>query len=396
MRIAVGLAAAVVLVSGSLWGSLSPAWAAPQCSPATSPLPAVAAAAKALQQAGAKHEDMDTDVAADERTALQAFKQALVDGVEARLTCLPTSADAATLEKDLAAALAAAPAEKPTPDSGLAPGFGEALGVGVTAKPAQPGLMLVQLGFAIPCGDDNLLLGYRVENGKWTRVLRWQSPDYDSIADAFGAPFNVLPLAGGRIAITHGTPWCTSTWSKFGFDLIQPGEGAAPQRTVFHLDHGYRLDQDLSLAARPDGFELRAEVGMLDTDILMREGIFRYRIAGDTVQRIQPAARNGRDFVDEWLQIDEPLARAWSDRAAAPGIIAARADLLKDKPSPSYGAVRSCKGQAGHYQVELNLGDSGPDLHRYAMLRQEPNGFTMLRFGPKADPACKGPDLMKH
>lgn len=392
MRIAGWLAAAVVIVHGDF----SPAWAGPACSPTAAPLLSVTAAASALQQAGAKRDDMDTDVGVDERKALQAFKQALVEGVEQRMTCASPDAQAAELESDLATALSATPASKPLPESSIAPGFGQELRIGAGSNAAHPGLLLVQLGFAIPCGDDNMLLGYRVENDRWTRVLRWQSEDYDSISGAFGAPFEVLSLTGGQVAVVHGTPWCTSTWSRLGLDLLQPAQAEMPQKVLYHLDHGYKSDEDVSLAARPGGFELRAEVGMLDTDLLTRQGIFRYRTEGGTVKRIQPAARNGRDFVDEWLQVEEPLARAWSDPAAASRIMQARAGLMKDKPSSSYGPVRACKDRARQYQVEIGLGDSGADLRRYALLRQEANGFTVLGFGSKADPACKGPDLMRQ
>jgi len=32
---------------------------------------------------------------------------------------------------------------------------------------------------------------------------------------------------------------------------------------------------------------------------MIRHGIFRYHLAGESVQRVQPIATNGCDFVDE-------------------------------------------------------------------------------------------------
>jgi hypothetical protein len=58
---------------------------------------------------------------------------------------------------------------------------------------------------------------------------------------------------------------------------------------------------------KQDGFDLRLEVGMLDVDIMTRRGVYRYRTTGKKIERIQPIAMNGRDFIDEWVKVK------WSD-----------------------------------------------------------------------------------
>jgi len=125
------------------------------------------------------------------------------------------------------------------------------------------------------------------------------------------------------------------------------------------------------------------------------------------VQRVQPAATNGRDFVDEWLGLDDALARAWSDPAAADAVLRARQGLRKqDKAIEalfSYDPVRACAGGKNRYQVEIELDDTTagkqpkdrtPHHWYYALIRQEQNGFTMLGLSTTPDAASKGPNLM--
>ena len=135
----------------------------------------------------------------------------------------------------------------------------------------------------------------------------------------------VSALPGGQVAVVHGTSSCASRWSQFAADVVAPASGSTAQRAVFHSENSYVLDDNpIRFKVRPDGFEVRATVGSMDSDVMTRPGIFRYRVDGDTVQRVQPVALNGRDFVDEWLKADDALAREWSEPAAAAAALKGR------------------------------------------------------------------------
>jgi hypothetical protein len=66
------------------------------------------------------------------------------------------------------------------------------------------------------------------------------------------------------------------------------------------------------MTAKPGGFQVRAQVSAVDNEVMERKGIFRYRVEGDTVEREQPIAADGRGFVDAWLQAPWSDARQWS------------------------------------------------------------------------------------
>lgn len=360
-----------------------------------------------LQQAPVdkKADDDDGTISAQQRTAMHGFKDALVKAIDARLACSDAKADPAALQTALSASLGVVKTKDANANS--SGGIAQALDVAVTRNAAPKPLVLVRAGFGIPCGDDNLLVAYTWDGAAWKRVLRWQSDDYDSISGAFGDTFQYAVLPGGQIAVAHGGPWCSSRWRRFGLDVFAPANGAQPQRTLLHVGHGYAADFDaedegLTLKARPDGVELRTAISPLDADLITRKAIYRYRVTGDTVERVQPAAVNGRDFVDEWLATDEANARNWSDAHAADSLLKTRqalmADVKKEGTVFNYGAVRACSSGAQRYQVEIDL-QMGKPKHadkRYAEVHQEPNGFTMLSLGDKADPTCKGADLMPH
>ncbi|RQS02565.1 hypothetical protein DIE07_34100 [Burkholderia sp. Bp9002] len=378
---------------------------------AASPCPAADTAARAaldtqrrVQQVRNPQSDGagSVDVTLPLRDALRAYKQALVGAIDARLACSDEHVDPAALKRTLAATLGVPTqsAQSVQPKAGES-AFGRNPDVDVTRDGTARPLLFVRAGFDIACGDDNLLTAYAWENGGWRRVLRWQANDYKDIGGAYGGGFWFGALPGGQVAVVHGTPWCSSRWSRFGADVVAPASGPAAQRTLFHAEHGYVLDDDsLRFKVRADGFELRTTVGSLDSDVMTRPGIFRYRIDGDTVHRVQPVAANGRDFVDEWLKTDDALAREWSEPVATAATLKARQAFTAQTKAPdtgfAYGPVRGCADSKDRYQVELDLtGKNGETVtKRYALIRQERNGFTMLGLRDAAEPACRGANLM--
>lgn len=354
----------------------------------------------------------DTDLTAPLQKSMHNFKQALVDAVDARMACAGQSVDIPALNHDFSAALQIKAVTPAVSVKGSAYGGGldidaqlanatsaTAATASASATAAAP-LVLVRAGIGILCGSDNLVLGYRWDGARWKRVLRWQSDDVKNIADAYGDPIGILPLHDGQVALLRGTPQCASRWGQFAIDVIAPAQGSAAQRSLFHTEHGYINDESITFNPVADGFEMRAQVASLDSDLMQRLGIFRFRVDGGEVSRVQPAANNGRDFVDEWLQIDEPLARAWSDPGAAAQAVAERARFLatskKESLGVSYGAVRSCSDHAARYQVELELATDTPAqaAPHFAVIQQAHNGFTLMSFSPVANPQCHGADLM--
>lgn len=342
-------------------------------------------------------EDLPTDVSPTIATTVDAHKDALTRALDARLACSGADLDSDALQQEMSRELMPA---RPTPE-------GEETTVSPYAvtrhdEPGLPPMLVIQAATTIPCGDDILLLGYARESDRWVRTLEWRSPPLKEPSDAYGDFYRYLRLPGGQFVIAHGTPWCTSRWSRLAVDVVQPRNGESAQRTLHHLEHGYARDEtEPRLKARPDGFELRAEVGSLDADRMTRSGIYRYRLDGDTLQRIQPAAGNGRGFVDEWLTVDDALAGDWSDPEQRQRNLAAREALKARRAAPGitllYGPVRPCQ-DAGRFQVEIQLYDSQQDLHDlayvYATLLQRPDGFTLLTLADEEDTRCNGPDLM--
>ncbi len=223
--------------------------------------------------------------------------------------------------------------------------------------------------------------------------MRWQSGDYEAIKEAFGDFFEyfVLPQPSGKwlVAAAHGTPWCSSRFSAFAVDLIQPVRDKAPQQTLQHLDYGYSRDEGVVPKIRPDGFELRMQVNSLDLDLLTRRGIYRFQLIDNRLERIQPIAINGRDFVDEWLQVPWANAKRWSDPANLDNL-AKESDFFNYKKNPSrpmvsYGLVRGCSDNLKHFQVKLDLDQAQLTIFKFSrVITPSPCSQPQLNLMPAA------------
>jgi hypothetical protein len=205
---------------------------------------------------------------------------------------------------------------------------------------------------------------------------------------------------GMRIVVAHGTPWCTSRFSGFAIDVLAPAaRGVDAPRVVWHTARGYsRGDFATSLRTTEGGFELRLNEPTMDIDTFERTVVYRYRLTGDQVARIEPIATNGRGFVEEWLKMpwDEAKDQTAPEAVDALRRIHERVAQLDSDPKTyvgyAYGPVRACSLK-GRYEVEM---DADPGGRQFYAIEQGKNGYTMVNFSTKQDERCTGPDLMKH
>jgi len=365
--------------------------------------------------------EMDPEVPAPLQAQIRSFKESLAALAKTALQCAPEDANPKVIETTLIKLLDAnKPVVVEENDSRKPPQldhiYGDGIDVKVTAPENYPKIRLIKISFGIACSEDALLLAYELHGSRWQQVLRWQSGDYDLIKGAFGDFFEyqVVPQkdpGNWLVAVAHGNPWCSSNMSGFDLDLIQPMQGPAPQQILFHKNAIYtRASYTHVMKSKPDGFELRLEAYSMDIGIIFRPVIYRYRVSGNQVVRIQPIAMNGRDFVDEWLQSEWSESKNWSATSEITELEAAYKKIrdLRDRdvsakqwPDFTYGPVRGCSDSPSHYQVELDEGwwveekkDWRPDAPTFFQIEEGKNSFTMLSASGKPDPHCTCHDIM--
>ncbi len=385
-----------------------------------------AAAAQQAKLVALQAPEMETDVPADVQRAIPAFKDALVKLTDDVVAGQPVAATAAQLQQALSAVLPSSAESHPAEQASSAkpdaanrqaahPGeYGGEVKAQVTAP--QPRTLLVDVSFAIECGDDHVLLGYQNDGSRWKRILRWQAPPYSKVSGAFGDIFEPLLLRPTRtghpvLLVVHGTPWCTSTESSLAMDTMELDPKAETEKPFWHGQHGYRRADDVpplvySLRTTPDGFEIRASVNEWIGDAVARVGVMRYALVGNTMRRAFPTAMNVRESVSEWLSMPVEEARLFSDAQPGSGAWQMWDSLSYVDKTPeqashvlaaSYGDTRSCSDPK-HYQVELHTRANTPGTQGssagptyYVQMEQIADGYSVREAMPQPDPTCEGP-----
>lgn len=184
------------------------------------------------------------------------LKDALTASAVAAMACSPADITPEALQTTLATALHAnlsgdsetvlvTPAHK---DLGA---YGSDLEVQVLPLSNTPRHLEINFRYGIECGDDNLLLVFRQNAGRWQQVLRWDAPAYTRVSDAFGDFVLLTPLTGlpehpnWRAVVAHGRPGCSAAdsqdhGSRFDLDVLQPGPDPAHPTVAWHFDHPYQ------------------------------------------------------------------------------------------------------------------------------------------------------------
>ncbi|MFD1259821.1 hypothetical protein [Entomomonas asaccharolytica] len=326
---------------------------------------------------------------------IEDLKTALVNLVDARLACEKgLTVNVAAIQADLLKALQLSELDE------VEAIYGYDLQIMVEQPPATVGLLIVQVSFGIPCGNDNVLLGYRFRDKAWHRDLLWKSNPYQMITGAYGDYYDylVLPIKANeppKIVVIHGSPWCTATWEPLVFDVIKFADKQTQQATLWHRQLiTYKGHSLINLTKRANGFELQADVAMIDSELLTRKGIYRYQVDGNKVTREQPTATNPRDFVDDWLLLNQDMAKRFTDKANAEQL-AKLQRRLKER-NGFYGAIKHCATD-DLYQVEVTFNgtkeDDKEETH-YFYVKPLQKGYLMHSSATKADSGCTGSDNM--
>jgi hypothetical protein len=236
----------------------------------------------------------------------------------------------------------------------------------------------------------------------WRRVMRWQSPEYKQISGAFGDFFEyaVLPGSPVKVVVAHGHPWCTSRFSGFGIDLLEATPNGDAPKVAWQTARDYsRGDFNIRLRPTGDGFELRLNTVALDINGYERTVVYRYRVAGDQIERIAPIATNGRGFVEEWLAAPWDEAKGQTIPTAEEAMKAVHEREVQLQKSEktyvtyTYGPVRACTVK-GRFEVEMDADPGGKQFYAIQQ-RTEGDGYMMVNYGTTQDERCSGPDLMK-
>jgi hypothetical protein len=351
-------------------------------------------------------DDLPIDAPPTAQTGVPAIREALAAAITSYMQCSASNvSDPHILQQKIATLLAANVPKSLTEQHNGYPDhtYGDDLTVDV--KPINPNAtdIAIDTSFSIGCGDDHTLLVFHRTADGWHRTLNWHSDKYTKPSDAFGDLFLYANTPGPNgstlIAVAHGHPWCTSRFSFFDVDLLQPATPNAAQQVLAHTSAAYsRGDTTPTLKPWAQGVTLRLDASSRDLEIVFTViGVFRYRTVDGKLKRL-PVANNARDFVDSWLDEPWPLPPGWSAPGTDLQAIHDHFDFSKNPHAPSlnYGATRACTANPQHFQIEIDPTDGAHDLPAlYAQVRQNIGSFTMLAFTTKPDPTCTGPDLSK-
>jgi len=334
--------------------------------------------------------EMDTDVPPPARDAIEKFKDRLQAYVEASLACTPSAASDAAI---LATLRARGDRGQRGPKTD---GHGRDLDYAVVPVPNHSDWIAIVPSFGIRCGSDAIALFYRRQGARWHEAMVRRAAPYKEVSGGWENLDIYAPRTGPDghwyIALTHGTPWCTSIWSGYHIELVRPTADPLRPDIFLRRNLGYNRGFDTVVTADPRWFDVRLADFSHDDNIWVRTSVQRWAIDGDHVHRIPPVALNAQDFVDEWIMTPWREASAWS----APGLAGWHrklgfADAEKTALDTKFGRIRACPGK----RVEVALQpESGPDV--YLLVEQNGLAFRMLAASRRHDPRCNGPNQLRQ
>jgi hypothetical protein len=182
----------------------------------------------------------------------------------------------------------------------------------------QPDLLAVVTELGIPCGSDSSLNLFQRKASGWELLAVDESNGFAEISGVQGNfQFAVSPPdeQGNWFVVTANVnPWCTSNWQQLRYKALRPELETGKITELLNEKTTVYLGADVPyrIKIQPHGFEVsNVASNSLDSAILTRIHIQRYRVTNSSVERIPPLALAPEDFLDEWLDMNWAEASRW-------------------------------------------------------------------------------------
>lgn len=240
--------------------------------------------------------------------------------------------------------------------------YGSVVDATLARAEKHPDLLIATTTIGIMCGGDDSLYVYRQNGARWDLILASEQNDYEKISSAqFGLQYAVSPPDKNNeffLAFVHTTAWCTSNWQGLQYKAIKPtSDPNSPEVLYSGADGAYLgVDDPYKISATADTFTLQYVNSSLDSGLLTRPYMMKFKVEPNGVKRIAPIAMRAQDFLEEWLKAPWSQASAWTS-PAAPSDIQSWHELLNkslENLFVTYEFVQKC-GAANRWQIGLDF-----------------------------------------
>jgi len=121
-----------------------------------------------------------------------------------------------------------------------------------------------------------------------------------------------------RVAVADIRPHSSSFWTTLRYAILEIGPAALPARRLQSGEQTlYEGNDNLSVTTQGDEFEFRFSGECVDSDVMNRIYVLRFRVTTAGAVRIAPFALNPRDLADEWISQPWSTAQAFTPRAGS-------------------------------------------------------------------------------
>lgn len=224
-------------------------------------------------------------------------------------------------------------------------------------------ILAATTSIGIAYGNDTSLYLYKKEGLRWMLILALEENDYASIRSAqCGLDYVVSPPDQNGdffVVAAHTTAWSVSNWQGLDYELVRPESDPYVPKVILKRSESVFLgvDAPYKLEASVDSFTLLFQTNSIDTDLLVRPRMFRFKVKGDHAVRISPVAVDAQGFLEEWILQPWKEVAKWRYSTALENAEAWQVLLhrTRDTYSAGFEFVQPCGDETNRWQIGLDF-----------------------------------------
>jgi len=224
---------------------------------------------------------------------------------------LPSALSGSTSDRDVSGALSEPLVRRHVAHGFDAQAFGSLLGIEVRRHPGP--FVGVIVTSSLDCGSDDTLFLFSSADPEPRHVMTAAARDRTSIAGGqLGLEYAVLS-SGTRsdpeVVVSSSTPWCSSAWRSFRFDVLASGRAPdAPIRVLTREDSVWIGNRVSEISSGSGWFQIAYDTWSWVGSGVVDERLQRFHRERGRWRRVAPSVTRADDVVRAWANLPASLA----------------------------------------------------------------------------------------